>query len=241
MIDISIVGYVHEHLREKAQVLAEQLHFVLAKDAPSCLLVTEDKLSLKLPDFSPISAEFNSEFWSKRKSEGKKQGLVRACRPCPGLKIIDATAGWGRDAAVLASFGAEVLMLERHPVMAVLLTDALSRREKQNSQQIPVSLHIGDAYSYLNALAEYEYPDVIYIDPMHPARNKSALVKKEMQALQQMVGSDNDAHDLIQLAIIRVKQRVVVKWPQKVKPLVAANANIGGKTVRFDIYFPRVC
>jgi 16S rRNA (guanine1516-N2)-methyltransferase len=136
MIDISIVGYEHEHLREKAQVLADQLHFALIKDAPSCLLVTEDKLSLKLPGFSPIFAEFSSEIWSKRKSEGKKQGLVRACRPCSNLKIIDATAGWGRDAAVLASFGAEVLMLERHPVMAALLSDALSRREKQNTTRV---------------------------------------------------------------------------------------------------------
>jgi 16S rRNA (guanine1516-N2)-methyltransferase len=71
---------------------------------------------------------------------------------------------------------------------------------------------------------------------MHPQRNKSALVKKDMQALQQMIGADDDASELIKLASTRVKQRVVVKWPQKVQSLVLADACIEGKTVRFDIY-----
>ncbi|KTD10694.1 SAM-dependent methyltransferase [Legionella gratiana] len=239
MIDIMAVGYELDNLYDKAQNLAKQLNFVLDKHANPCLFVTADKLALKIPGFSPISAELSSAFWSKRKAEGKKQGLVRACKPCPGLKIIDATAGWGRDAAVLGSFGAEVLMIERHAVMASLLSDALSRRSESDQQQIHLSLYFGDAYSYFKVLEEENYPDVIYIDPMHPERSKSALVKKEMQALQQIIGPDDDARDLIQLAIARTKQRVVVKWPQKSNPLLPVNAQVSGKTVRFDIYFSK--
>jgi 16S rRNA (guanine1516-N2)-methyltransferase len=239
MINVSAVGYEHEGLRDKAQKLAQQLNFVLDKDANPCLFLTDTKLALKIHKFSLLFPEFEAVFWHKRKQEGKKQGLVRACKPVPGLKIIDATAGWGRDAAVLASFGAGVLMLERHPVMAALLADALLPRVEQNQEQLPLSLYAGEAYAYLNALEEQDYPDVIYIDPMHPARSKSALVKKDMQALQQMIGADEDALALIQLAITRVKQRVVVKWPQKMKALLPANACIEGKTVRFDIYVGR--
>ncbi|KTC88285.1 class I SAM-dependent methyltransferase [Legionella cincinnatiensis] len=237
MIEITTVGYEHESLYDKAHVLAKQLNFVLDKQATSCLFVTEDKLALKIPGFSPISVELSSAFWSKRKSEGKKQGLIRACKPGIGLKIIDATAGWGRDAAILASFGAEVLMIERHPVMASLLSDALLRRSESEQQKMHLSLYAGDAYSYFHILEEKDYPDVIYIDPMHPERSKSALVKKEMQVLQQIIGTDDDARDLIQLAITRTKQRVVVKWPQKSNPLLPVNAQVNGKTVRFDIYF----
>ncbi|HHT0592255.1 TPA: class I SAM-dependent methyltransferase [Legionella anisa] len=237
MIDISTVGYEHEELHDKAKVIAKQLNFFLDKNANLCLFVTEDKLSLKVPGFSPICAEFSAAFWSKRKSEGKKQGLVRACKPSPGLKIIDATAGWGRDSAILASFGAEVLMIERHPVMASLLSDALISRNEPEKDHLPLMLHTGDAYSYLSSLAEQDYPDVIYIDPMHPERSKSALVKKEMQALQQIIGADEDALKLIQLAISRTKQKVVVKWPQKTKSLLPTHAAVEGKTVRFDIYF----
>lgn len=239
MIDIATVGYEHEHLYDKAQALAKQLNFVLDKHANSCLFVSEDKLALKIPGFLPISVDLTSAFWSKRKSEGKKQGLVRACKPCTELKIIDATAGWGRDAAVLASFGAEVLMIERHPVMVSLLSDALLRRSELDQQPMHLSLFAGDAFSYLNLLEEQHYPDVIYIDPMHPERSKSALVKKEMQVLQQMIGTDDDARELIELAIMRTKQRVVVKWPQKSKSLLPVNAQVGGKTVRFDIYFSK--
>ena len=57
-----------------------------------------------------------------------------------------------------------------------------------------------------------------------------------MQALQQFIGADDDALKLITLAKTRVKQRVVVKWPQKTKSLLPADACIEGKTVRFDIY-----
>lgn len=78
-----------------------------------------------------------------------------------------------------------------------------------------LSLYAGDAYSYFNALEEENYPDIIYIDPMHPERNKSALVKRDA-GIAKIIGVDDDARNLIQLAITRSKQRVVVKWPQKV-------------------------
>ena len=239
MIKVLAVGYEHEGLRDKAQALAQQLNFVLDKDANPCLFLTDAKLTLKIDKFSLLFPEFEAAFWQKRKQEGKKQGLVRACKPAPGLKIIDATAGWGRAAAVLASLGAQVLMLERHPVMAALLADALLPRAEHHQQPLPLALHAGDASAYLSALTEQDYPDVIYIDPMHPERSKAALVKKDLQALQQMIGADEDALALIQLAITRAKLRVVVKWPQKTKALLPANACIEGKTVRFDIYAGR--
>ncbi|WP_133137333.1 class I SAM-dependent methyltransferase [Legionella rowbothamii] len=238
MITVSAVGYADDSLHEHALVLAEQLHFDLDKDANPCLLLSEAGLALKMHRFSLLSPDFHATHWMKRRQEGKKQGLVRACKPTHGLKIIDATAGWGRDAAVLASFGAEVLMLERHPVMAALLADALLRQETLDKQQLQLSLQACDTITFLKQLSATEYPDVIYIDPMHPERSKSALVKKDMQVLQQMIGADEDAVELIETAVTRVKQRVVVKWPQKIKPLLPANASIEGKTVRFDIYTP---
>ncbi len=126
----------------------------------------------------------------------------------------------------MASFGAEILMLERHPVMAILLLDALEHRAEKDKQHMQMNVLNVDAFSYLSKLSKEDYPDIIYIDPMHP----------EMQVLQQMIGADDDALQLIHLAITRVKQRVVVKWPQKSKSLLAPSSSIEGKTVRFDIY-----
>ncbi len=239
MISINTVGFESEEQFDQAQSLAKTLNSVVDKDSSECLFVTSTHLTLKVKGFSLLSADFCASTWQKRKSEGKKQGLVRACKPKPGLKIIDATAGWGRDAAVLASFGAEVLMVERHAVMALLLADALVHRSESDKELMKMSLHSGNGISFLQNLKLDEYPDVIYIDPMHPERSKSALVKKEMQALQNMIGPDEDALELIQCAISRVKQRVVVKWPQKIKALLAPDIVVEGKTVRFDVYFPK--
>ena len=233
---ITAVGYECDSLESQARALAEQLHFTLDKEASACLFVSVQRLALKIPHFSLLFADFSSAAWNKRKGEGKKQGLVRACKPSKGLKIVDATAGWGRDAAVLASFGANVLMLERHSVMAALLEDALAHRTETDKQQMHLCLEKSDAFSYLNNLSEEDYPDIIYIDPMHPERSKSALVKKDMQVLQNMIGADEDALELIKLALLKVRSRVVVKWPQKTQPLLPATTCIDGKTVRFDIY-----
>ncbi|WP_298628362.1 class I SAM-dependent methyltransferase [uncultured Legionella sp.] len=240
MSSIVTVGYESDDLLDSARVLAEQLAFTLDKDAAACLFITATKLGLKIPGFSLLYADFSAAHWNKRRAEGKQQGLVRACKPAKGMKILDATAGWGRDAAILASFGAEVLMLERNPVMAALLSDALVHQSEMDRQKLNLSIQPGDAHSILTNLVEPDYPDVIYIDPMHPQRTKSALVKKDMQALQQMIGPDNDALDLIKLAVSRVKQRVVVKWPQKIPSLLAADMSVEGKTVRFDVYLKKI-
>ncbi|MFA6301719.1 MAG: class I SAM-dependent methyltransferase [Legionella sp.] len=234
---IKAVGYETSALKTTAQALADQLHLELDKDAAACLFLSANSLSLKIPQMSLLAADFHAATWYKRKLEGKKQGLVRACKPQAGLTIIDATAGWGRDAAILASFGARVIMLERNPILAALLRDALMRRTDEDKLVMNLSLIETDALDYLVALKPEDFPDIILIDPMHPQRQKSALVKKDLQILQQLIGPDADALELITCARSCVRQKVVVKWPQKAKALVPADASIEGKTIRFDMYF----
>ncbi len=223
----------------KAERLAQQLQLPINNQASRKLLIKTERLVLQIEPFSAMHADFSSLFIQKCRAAGKKQALIQACKPTLGMKVIDATAGWGKDAAMLASFGAEVLMLERQPFMAVLLADALELRE-QESRKSPLNLKVQatDACIYLQALTPAEYPDLIYIDPMHPERQKSALVKKNMQVLQQLIGPDEDPLELLKLALTRVKKKVVVKWPKSLAPLLPANASIKGKTVRFDIYLP---
>ena len=230
------VAYAEDALYNKAQALALQLNLPVDNTAPQQILVTTDQLMLKIRPFSAMAPDFSWRYWQKRHDEGKKQGLVRACRPRLGLTILDATAGWGRDAAVLASFGAQVILLERNPIMALLLADALEQRDLYSKQRLALQLIVQDSNQYLEALAEKNYPDVIYIDPMHPPRQKSALVKKDLQILQKLVSPDDEVAALIQLAKLRIKDRVVVKWPQGLKPLLKPVGSIEGKTIRFDIY-----
>jgi len=232
--DIFCVGFTAEELQPRAKTLAQQLNLALDNQTFPRLSLTPDKLVLLSEGFSPLYADFSSIALQQRRDAGKKQGLVRACKPGKGIKIIDATAGWGRDAGILASFGAQVLMLERNPVIAALLADALSRPDC--SPALSLSLLCTDARQYLQNLPTQQIPDIIYIDPMHPLRQKSALVKKDMQVLQRLLGTDDDAQALIKEAINHAARRVVVKWPQRLPALIPPDISIEGKTVRFDIY-----
>ena len=230
------IGFENESLQARALAIAEQYHLLVDNQTLPRLCVTEEQLVLLMPHFSPLSVDFSTDAWKKRRDAGKQQGLIRACKPKPGLRILDATAGWGRDAAILASFGATVVMLERQPIMAALLADGLARMPKE--APLPLSLTLVDAMDYLQVMDVDDYPDVIYLDPMHPSRQKSALVKKDMQALQELIGADDDVVAVIQEARRRVRQRVVVKWPQRLAPVLPSSSSITGKTIRFDSYLP---
>ncbi|AHE67775.1 class I SAM-dependent methyltransferase [Legionella oakridgensis] len=236
MKSLLTIGFDHEGLYEQTKSLAERLALRVDNQCLPRLQVTAERLELLVEGFSPLYADFSTANWQRRHAAGKHQGLVRACKPAKGMTIFDVTAGWGRDAAILASFGACVVMIERNPVMAALLADGLKRLNAQSPRALCLSLLSMDARQYLQTLAIEAYPDVIYMDPMHPHRQKSALVKKEMQTLQQMIGADEDAVELLHLAKSCARQRVVVKWPQRIPPLLTPAGSIEGKTVRFDIY-----
>ncbi|PZD59465.1 16S rRNA (guanine(1516)-N(2))-methyltransferase, partial [Pantoea ananatis] len=83
-------------------------------------------------------------------------------------------------------------------------------------------------------------PDVVYLDPMYPHRQKSAMVKKEMRVFQSLVGADEDADALLAPARRLAKKRIVVKRPDYAPPLagVATQSAVVTKSHRFDIYPP---
>lgn len=254
------IAYEEEALLAKATALAKQLNLPINNHAPKKLLVTSEKLCLKFDGIKPLFPDFSPSAWKKRHQAGKNQGLVRACKPKENVSIIDATAGWGRDASILASFGARVTMLERNPIMAALLKDALYRYETNlklaelpvssdcnsttsppsNLNHLKLNFYPLDALDFLKMLHPLQYPDVIYIDPMHPQRQKTALVKKNMQVLQQVILEEDrkidDVLTLLKLAITLAQKRVVVKWPSNQAPIIPSQGNILEKTIRFDIY-----
>lgn len=164
-------------------------------------------------------------------------GLKGATRPT----VMDATAGLGRDAFILATLGCRVSLVERSPFIAALLRDGLNRALGDDDTRAVaerMQLHIGDAVTFMSRLGEQERPDVIYLDPMYPQRNKSALVKKEMRVLRALVGEDADAPQILAAALSAARKRVVVKRPRLAETLpgIAPSHTLIGSTTRFDIY-----
>ncbi len=201
----------------------------------------------------PVRCDFSSGAARHRRlyGGGKGQDIAKAT----GLaqkgfkpKVLDLTAGLGRDGFVLASLGAQVTMIERHPVVFSLLCDGMARaRNSAESDADGELLGILDriqavhseAAEFLEDMAADQFPDVIYLDPMFPPREKSGKVKKEMQLFHRLVGMEaEDSDALLSLSLAKANYRVVVKRPSHAPFLngTAPGYSLKGKSTRFDIY-----
>ncbi len=165
----------------------------------------------------------------------KAVGVGTGIRP----SVLDATAGLGRDAFVLATLGCAVTLIERQPLIAALLEDGLRRAtgDKEVGAIVArMTLLKGNAIELMRKMDEA--PQVIYLDPMFPHRDKSALVKKEMRIFRPLVGDDPDAPALLEAALELASHRVVVKRPRKAPPIEGAKPSysLDGKSSRYDIY-----
>ena len=176
-----------------------------------------------------------------RAGGGRGQALPRAAGFTKGRtpQMVDATAGLGRDAFLLASLGAEVTLIERSAQVHALLEDGMARaRDADGDAAIAISrmtLILGDAKTLLPEIAA----EVVLVDPMHPPRGNSALVKKEMRQLRDVVGADEDALELMQIALATASKRVVLKWPLRaalMPGLAPPSHQIRGKSTRYDVF-----
>ena len=172
---------------------------------------------------------------------GRGQDLAKAMGLRAGKTpmIVDATAGLGRDSFLLASLGAQVILIERSEKMHALLVEGMNRAENEGGEFREIigrmSLMKGDAKDLIPELSG----ETILIDPMHPPRQKSALVKRELRQVREIVGTDDDAADLVRIALAHAQNRVVIKWPAKADPidgLKACTHQILGKTTRYDVF-----
>ncbi|HTE04564.1 MAG TPA: class I SAM-dependent methyltransferase [Planctomycetota bacterium] len=166
-------------------------------------------------------------------------GLPTGCRT-----VLDATAGLGGDACLLALLGAEVTALERHPVVAALLEDGLRRAlaAPAFAARLAGRLRVerGDAHAHLARLAAAppeQRPDVVLIDPMFPEL-RSAAPRAAMQQFRALVGDDADADSLLPLARACARRRVVVKRPRHAPALGGQPPQVAyrGSSTRFDAY-----
>lgn len=248
---IAIVG---SRADERCRLLADQLLLPLIADVAELpadctawLGFSDSRLRLFPADArqsGPIGVDFDDgAAW--RRAQGGAELIVKAVRgrSKQPLHVLDATAGLGRDSFVLASRGFQVTAVERNPIVAALLADGLARAAATSAAEIAarIDLRQGDAIDYLAVLPPSQQPDVVYLDPMFPAAQKSALVKKEMRLFQQLLHGPVDLAldaQLLQMARNTARLRVVVKRPARAQPLADAAADyaLPGKAIRFDVY-----
>lgn len=147
--------------------------------------------------------------------------------------VIDATAGWGRDMMLIWMMGYDVYAVERSKVMAALLMDGLRRYRRYDNSGDRLSFTVCDAQSYLLDHAA----DCVYLDPMFPPKRKeTALAKRSIRVMRQLVGDDSDRDLLFECAWEAARKRVVTKRPNHAQPWGAPDHTFGGKLMSYDVY-----
>jgi 16S rRNA (guanine1516-N2)-methyltransferase len=207
------------------------------------------KQSATPPFYVDLCASKKSRIGKRGSQQQGTDLLLRAA----GLKkrddavVFDLTAGFGQDSVLLALSGGvrRVVMVERDPIVASLLDDALRRvnllaevesdyDEVELAKSISkcLTLVVGDSSELSDMKIELmnETPSVVYLDPMFPPRTKSAAVKKNMQILHGLLDTQilEDTHvvereceesRLLNAALLLATGRVVVKRPINANPL----------------------
>lgn len=229
--------------RDRAAALAEKLDARVAIEASdvrasdivlrfdrSGLALAADGMELR-PDFADLlprlsPARLNSEL------------LVKAAKTGTAYpRAVDATAGLGSDALLLAAAGFDVDLYESNPAIFALLANALERA-RESDELAPIvarmTLHGADSIPALRNLG-YR-PDVILLDPMFPKRSKSAAVKKKFQLLHLLELPCADAENLLEAALAAHPRKVVIKRPPKGPHLagVKPSYSLAGKAIRYD-------
>ena len=256
------------HLELFTDKLSQKRRQQLSQTATQPILLLDEKNKLSwLSDGLSVAPEWD-KLQRRVVSAGRKSELLlQAVKITSDSHVIDATAGFGHDSLILASTGAQVIMLEQQPLMALLLLVEQQRMSGlANWQKLMSRLHIinTDALGYFATLAadaiddtkeiDKKAVDVVYLDPMFPEDSyqdsktgKGAKVGKHMQALHQLASPPTleQEEQLLQSAQAVIRQnaqtsgRVVVKRPQ-FAPLLAhqqPSESWHNEAVRFDGYF----
>lgn len=251
-VTLAVSGHDTYPLTELEQ-LSRLLKCPLYVDAPNAHYVLHrSKGRLELfspaePNTKAIFADFVEGKSRHRRlfGGGKGQDLAKALglQKFPNATVIDATAGMGGDAFVMATLGCQVTLLERNPVVQLLLSDALARADECADTEVKgisdrMRLVQRSGVDYLTMLEPEDYPQLIYLDPMFPERGKQAQVKKEMRFFHDVVGDDADGDQLLEIALQRAIERIVVKRPLRAETLNQRKPDfqIRGKTIRYDVY-----
>lgn len=199
-----------------------------------------------------MQPDWRGEIPRLKRASLKSELLARACQLAEKPRLIDATAGLGHDSLLLAHLGAQVTLVERHPILLTLLEAAKAQAETDPvlaATAARIQLVYADSQDYLQrCVAEQCYTDVVYLDPMFPQRDqnstkKQALVKKQMQLLHVLLDDDGqiDLGDGLLAPAREIAQRVVVKRPRLAVNLANAEPDHQwlGDACRFDAYFKR--
>lgn len=227
--------------KDLAGSLASKLGIPVLDHAGDELTVLFDSSGVSLTGYG-LSYQGDFTGMIHRVTQGRLQHemLVKAVKSNEtGLRAVDATAGMGEDAFLIAAYGYDVTLYEQNPVIAVLLKDAI-RRAKKNPvlKETAGRMHVihGDSIELLPG--NMDKIDVVYLDPMFPGRQKTGLINKKLQLIQKLEPPCSTEEELFDAALRSDADKIIVKRPLKAPHLAGKDPNhmLKGKAIRYDCY-----
>ena len=175
---------------------------------------------------------FTISDFSKLRPLTAGQPMAKALGRNKKLSVLDCTAGWGMDSALMAKSGFKVLAFEQNPLMFEILEEEL-----KHNTSLPLKFRLGDSFEYLKSISESEKPDIVFIDPMFAEKSKGAKSEKAIQILQNLVEPSPLTEEKLKLAISKAKSHVVVKQNKRAPGFsIRPSARFEGQSTRFDVY-----
>ena len=189
-------------------------------------------LNTNYKDDPLISIDYTSEKYSNRINKRMEQkDIFLKLFKKKSASILDCTAGFGRDAYLLSKLGYMVTMIEKNPIVSLVVKNAL-----ENINQERLSLYHGDSLDFLrHTNTEYDY---IYFDFMFKKAKTKSLASKHDETLRCIGYREPSEERLIQLAQQMCKKSVIVKGPKNsIKSnTLKANHRIQTKLLNYDIF-----
>ena len=159
---------------------------------------TNMKMSLSFDDYSKVLLD-------------KKKHQLNNIFKAKNLNILDCTGGFARDAAILASLGNNITLIERDPLIMSLLIDANKKIKSEDIRSVfsRIKIRFGNCIDFLRNMNKHF--DYIYFDFMFNIK-RNALPSKNEQFLRKIVKNDiNENIDIIYETIQRVRSKIIIK------------------------------
>ncbi len=158
------------------------------------------------------------------------------------LRAVDATAGLGEDALLLAAAGFEVMLSSVTRSLPRSWPIACAARGSIRSSSMPRHDYISRAPTASKPCRRFDpAPDVVYLDPMFPERRKSAAVKKKFQLIHYLDKHPCDDQEALMRAALAAnppRWSSSVRSRGRISPDFKPSYSLAGKSVRYDCIVP---
>ncbi|MBX3039776.1 MAG: class I SAM-dependent methyltransferase [Bdellovibrionaceae bacterium] len=209
-------------------LVSTETDYRLTLDKEACLRLEDAEGRKLVIDFDAAGPDYH-----RKAIKGKQELLARAVGSRQGVRrVLDLSAGLAQDAVFLSQLGFEVTAVERHPLLAFLLSEAKRKTSRPELRTLNFLWSEASALVTADFLSKF---DAVYFDPMYPSKKKSALPRQEMLLFRGLVGKDEDAGAIVEKLVGIFSGRLVIKRPLEAPPLIRPTHSFSGKTVRYDV------